>query len=145
MTVWLVVSILAVMLSPLAWLRQSRKQSQQMTLRMEGRRIGLAMQLAPQQWPHWLEKEPPSPCPQYYRARRKGREDSWCYWQITPGVWWNQWREPCVDARLAEVFARLPESVYKVEADSRMIALYWGERGDSSVLQDIAQALDTLA
>ncbi|WP_248920846.1 hypothetical protein [Pseudomonas entomophila] len=145
MTVWLVVSILAVVLSPLAWLRPSRKQSEQMNLRLEGRRMGLAMQLAPQQWPHWLEREPPSPCPQYHRARRTGREDSWCYWQVTPGTWWNQWREPCVDPRHLEVLCRLPETVYKFEADSRMIALYWSERGDKSVLQDIANALDALA
>ncbi|MFV3405900.1 MULTISPECIES: hypothetical protein [Pseudomonas] len=145
MTVWLVVSILALILSPLAWLRPSRKQSQQMNLRLEGRRRGLAMQLAPQQWPHWLEKEPPSPCPQYHRARRKGHEDSWCYWQVSPGVWCNQWREPCTEQRLSEVFARLPESVHKVEADTRMIALYWSERGEVAVLQDIAYALEALA
>ena len=145
MTVWLVVSILALILSPLAWLRPSRKQSEQMNLRLEARRIGLAMQLAPQQWPHWLHKEPPSPCPQYHKGRRKGREDCWAYWQVTPGEWCNTWREPCEDARLSQAFARLPASVYKVEADSRMIALYWGERGDKSVLQDIAQALEELA
>ena len=51
----------------------------------------------------------------------------------------------CADPRLAEVFARLPESVYKVEADTRMIALYWSERGETAVLHDIAYALDTLA
>ncbi|MFJ9989722.1 hypothetical protein ACIQSO_03225 [Pseudomonas putida] len=145
MTVWLVVSILALILSPLAWLRPSRKQSEQMSLRLEGRRMGLAMQLAPQQWPHWLENEPPSPCPQYHRGRRKGREDSWCYWQVSPGVWWNKWREPCEEPRLAECFARLPANVYKVEADARMIALYWSERGEKSVLQDIAHTLETLA
>ena len=61
MTVWLVVSILALILSPMAWLRPSRKQSEQMNLRLEGRRMGLAMQLAPQQWPHWLEKSLPAP------------------------------------------------------------------------------------
>ena len=49
MTVWLVVSILLVVLSPLAWLRPSRAQSGRMALRMEARRIGLAMQLAPQE------------------------------------------------------------------------------------------------
>jgi len=145
MTVWLVVSILALILSPLSWLRLSRKQGQQMSLRLEARRMGLAMQLAPQQWPHWLEKEPPNPCPQYHRGRSRGREDSWCYWQASPGIWWNQWKEVCEDARLNEVFARLPETVYKVEADKRMIALYWSERGDESVLQDIAHAFDTLA
>lgn len=145
MTVWLVVSILALILSPLAWLRPSRKQSRQMNLRLEGRRMGLAMQLAPQEWPHWLEKQPPSPCPQYHRARRKGRDDSWCYWQVSPGVWWNRYREPCEDPRLLEAFGRLPESVYKAEADTRMIALFWGERGDESVLQDIAATLETLA
>ena len=145
MTVWLVVSILALILSPLSWLRLSRKQGEQMSLRLEARRMGLAMQLAPQQWPHWLEMEPPSPCPQYHRARRRGHEDSWCYWQVSPGVWWNKWREVCEEPRLMEVFARLPETVYKVEADTRMIALYWSERGDKSVLQDIAQAFETLA
>ncbi|MBA1202081.1 hypothetical protein G7009_09975 [Pseudomonas capeferrum] len=145
MTVWLVVSILALILSPLAWLRPSRRQSEQMSLRLEGRRIGLAMQLAPQEWPHWLPKEPPSPCPQYHQARRKGREDSWSYWQVTPGIWWNQWREPCEDERLVKAFAQLPETVYKVEADGRMIALYWSERGDSAVLQDIANVLNALA
>lgn len=145
MTVWLVVSILAVILSPLAWLRPSRKQSEQMSLRLEARRMGLAMQLAPQQWPHWLEKEPPSPCPQYHRARRRGHVDCWSYWQVTPGVWYNQWREPCEDSRLAAVFAQLPQSVYKVEADTRMIVLYWSERGDKSVLQDIARFFDSLA
>ncbi len=47
MTVLLVVSILALILSPLSWLRTSRKQSEQMKLRLEARRMGLAMQLAP--------------------------------------------------------------------------------------------------
>lgn len=60
MTVWIVVSILAVMLSPLAWLAPSRRQGGRMALRMEARRIGLAMQLAPQEWPHWLQPEPPA-------------------------------------------------------------------------------------
>ena len=145
MTVWLVVSILALILSPLAWLRPSRKQSEQMSLRLAGRRIGLAMQLAPQQWPHWLEQQPPSPCPQYHRPRRKGRDDCWAYWQVSPGVWWNKWREPCEDPRLAKALAVLPSNVYMIEATTQMIALYWGERGDESVLQNIAQALQDLA
>lgn len=63
MTVWIVVSILLVVLSPLAWLRPSRVQSGRMALRMEARRLGLAMQLAPQEWPHWLGQQPPNPAP----------------------------------------------------------------------------------
>jgi len=145
MTIWLVVSILALVLSPLAWLRPSRRQSEQMSLRMAGRRMGLAMQLAPQQWPYWLHKDLPDPCPQYYRARRRGRADSWSYWQAAPGVWLDQWREPCAEPRLVEAFSRLPESVHKVEADSRMLSLYWGERGEESVLVDIAAVLEQLA
>jgi len=145
MTVWLVVSILALILSPLAWLRPSRKQSEQMSLRLAGRRIGLAMQLAPQQWPHWLEQQPPSPCPQYHRPRRKGRDDCWAYWQVSPGVWWNKWREPCEDPRLAKALAVLPSNVYMIEATTQMVALYWGERGDESVLQNIARTLEDLA
>lgn len=145
MTVWVVVSILALILSPLAWLRPSRNQSGRMALRMEARRMGLTMQLAPQQWPHWLPKEPPSPCAQYVQPRRQGRADTWSYWQTTPGTWLNQWREPCADPVHAEQLARLPESVYKVEAGPQMVALYWGERGEPAVLQDIAAVLKALA
>lgn len=55
MTTWLVILLLAVMLSPLAWLMPSNRQRGKMALRLEARRLGLAMQLARQDWPHWLE------------------------------------------------------------------------------------------
>src|SRR5207253_4524034 len=116
MTVWIVVSILALVLSPLAWLRPSRHQSGRMALRMEARRMGLAMQLAPQEWPHWLEPEPPSPCGQYHRPRRSVQAACWSYWQTAPGVWVNQWREVCQDDALLEHFKTLPANVFKIEA-----------------------------
>ena len=130
MTVWVVVSILALILSPLAWLRPSRRQSGRMALRMEARRMGLAMQLTPQQWPHWLEPEPPGSCAQFHRPRRGSDPDVWCYWQSAPGIWVNQWREVCTDERLLAQFRKLPANVYKVEAGKQMIALYWGEKAN---------------
>jgi hypothetical protein len=145
MTVWIVVSILAVVLSPLAWLRPSRHQSGRMALRMEARRMGLAMQLSPQEWPHWLKQEPPSPCAQYHRPRRGKVPTLWSYWQLESGVWVNQWQEPCVDEKLLAHFATLPANVYKVEADRQMIALCWGEKGEVSDLQAIDTLLKALA
>jgi hypothetical protein len=145
MTVWIVVSILLVVLSPLAWLRPSRSQSGRMALRMEARRLGLAMQLTPQDWPHWLLQQPPNPCAQYHRARRGSRPAVWSYWQKAPGVWVNQWQETCRDESLLNHFRTLPDNVYKVEADRQMIALYWGEKGEASVLQDISAVLKALA
>lgn len=145
MTILIVVSILAVILSPMVWLRPSRNQSGRMAMRMEARRIGLAMQLTPQEWPHWLPLEPPSPCAQYHRPRRAGQASCWCYWQTEPGVWLNQWREPCTDEPLLEHLATLPGNVYKIEAGPQLIALYWGEKGDEKVLQDIAAVLKALA
>ena len=145
MTVWIVVSILAVVLSPLAWLRPSRRQSGQIAMRMEARRMGLAMQLAPQEWPHWLGQEPPNPCPQYHRPRRSVAAACWSYWQIAPREWVNQWREPCEDQALLAQLSVLPPTVFKVEADKQMIALYWNERGELSVLQDIAELLKAQA
>ncbi|MCP1505444.1 hypothetical protein J2Y83_001417 [Pseudomonas marginalis] len=145
MTVWIVVSILAVVLSPLAWLRPSPHQSGRMALRMEARRMGLAMQLSPQEWPHWLKQEPPSPCAQYHRPRRGKVPALWSYWQLEPGVWVNQWQEPCVDETLLAHFATLPANVYKVEADRQMIALCWGEKGEVSDLQAIDTLLKALA
>ena len=145
MTVWIVVSILLVVLSPLAWLRPSRAQNGRMALRMEARRLGLAMQLTPQDWPHWLLQQPPNPCAQYHRARRGSQPAVWSYWQKAPGVWVNQWQETCRDESLLNHFRTLPDNVYKVEADRQMIALYWGEKGEASVLQDISAVLKALA
>jgi hypothetical protein len=145
MTVWIVVSILAVVLSPLAWLRPSRRQSGQIAMRMEARRMGLGMQLAPQEWPHWMVPQPPSPCAQYHRPRRGTKPACWAYWQSAPGEWVNQWREACTDMALLEHLRTLPSNVFKVEADRQMIVLYWGERGEVSVLQDIATVLKALA
>ena len=71
--------------------------------------------------------------------------DSWSYWQTEPGVWLNQWREPCTDERVLQQLKRLPPSVYKAEAGVQMIALCWGERENAAVLQDVAQFLKTLA
>jgi hypothetical protein len=112
---------------------------------MEARRMGLAMQLSAQDWPHWLAKEPPSPCAQYHRPRRGSKPSVWAYWQAEPGVWLNQWREPCEDAALLAHFNTLPADVYKVEADQQMITLYWGEKGEAEVLQRIAAVLKALA
>ena len=42
-------------------------------------------------------------------------------------------------------FEKLPANVYKVEADKQMITLYWGEKGDASVLQQIDATLKDLA
>jgi len=145
MTLWIVVLLLAVLLSPLTWLVPSRRQRGQMELRLAARRMGLGMQMSRQDWPHWLPQEPPSPCAQYHRGRRSGRTDSWCYWQERPGQWVNQWREPCADSVLIEKFSSLPADVFKIEADKQMVALYWGERGDNEVLKRIAALLAALA
>ena len=145
MTVWVVVSILALVLSPLAWLRPSRGQSGKMACRLRARQLGLAMQLAPQQWPHWLNSEAPSPCAQYHRARLEQQKAGWSYWQSAPGEWVNQWREACPDPAIAAILAHLPLDAYKVEADKGMVALYWGERGGPDTVVHIKDALAKLA
>ncbi|MBX9714463.1 MAG: hypothetical protein K2X58_11935 [Pseudomonadaceae bacterium] len=145
MTFWIVALLVGAALSPLAWLRPSRRQSRQMELRLEARRMGLAMQLSREEWPHWLLSEPPSPCAQYHRSRRAGHQDSWCYWQLEPGQWLNRWREPCEDARLLTQLQTLPADVFKVEASPQMIALCWGEKPEPQALARIAAALLALA
>jgi hypothetical protein len=116
-----------------------------MALRLEARRIGLGMQLAAQEWPHWLPEEPPSPCAQYHRSRRSDQAACWVYWQTAPGIWLNQWREPCEDDLLMAQFGTLPADVFKVEAGKQMIALYWAERGESEILHRIVAVLKALA
>lgn len=145
MSPWIVLLFIAIALSPLSWLVPSRRQRGLADVRMQARRMGLAMQLMPQDWPHWLEFLPPSPCPQYYSAGRRGRQDSWCYWQAEPGKWLNKWREPCADAELLELLKQLPKDVYKAEANVQMVALCWGERGSEEELQTIADFLKARA
>jgi hypothetical protein len=145
MNFWIVVLLVGAALSPLAWLRPSRRESRQMGHRLAARGMGLGMQLASVSWPHWLAKEPPGRCAQYHRPRRDGNDDQWCYWQFAAGQWVNQWREPCVDSRLLEQFGRLPDDVYKVEAGKQMIAVFWGEGAESQALENIVAALNVLA
>ena len=141
MTLWIVLLLLLVALSPLTWLLPSAKQRGRMDLRLQARRMGLAMQLAPEQWPYWLQCSPPEPCPQYHRARSRGRQDTWAYWQSEPGMWLNKWQEPCVDEQLAAQLLTLPSDVYKVEATLQMVAICWGERGNAESLQAISTFL----
>jgi hypothetical protein len=145
MSFWIIALLLAAVLSPLSWLRPSRRQNRQMSQRLAARGMGLGMQLATESWPHWLAKEPPGSCPQYYRARTNGKQDQWCYWQATTGQWLNQWREPCDDSRVLEQLARLPSDVYKVEAGKQILAVYWGEGAEPQALEKIVAVLDVLA
>ncbi len=132
-----VILFLALALSPLVWLMPSRRQRGSMDVRLQARRLGLGMQLSTQEWPFWLERNVPIRCPEYHRGRSRDRRDVWCYWQTSPGVWLNIWREPCADPSLAERLARLPADVYKAEATAQMVALYWGERGGEEALQRV--------
>jgi hypothetical protein len=143
-TLWIIL-LLAVLLSPLVWLLPSHRQRGQMDVRLEARRRGLAMNLSRQDWPHWLQSTPPSPCAQYHRARRSGRGDSWSYWQSQPGEWLNQWREPCTDERLLAQLASLPADAYRIEAGAQMIGICWGERGGAADLDRLAAVLAALA
>ncbi len=145
MTGWFVVLFLAVILSPLAWLLPSRRQQGQMQARLQARSMGLAMQLSRQQWPHWLAQQPPGTCAQYHRARRRGHVDTWCYWQASPGVWLNQWREPCGESLLAEQLSSLPADVYKAEATKQLVALCWGEQAKDGALEKVANFLESRA
>jgi len=145
MTVWIILSIIAVVLSPLVWLRPSRSQSGRMAMRMQARRMGLAMQLIPQEWPHWVPTEPPSPCPQYHRPRTARAPDVWVYWQMEAGLGGKPWLEAGVDPCPLELVKMLPADVYKVESGKQLIAVYWAERGEPEVLQHIAAVLKALA
>lgn len=145
MTPWILLILLAFALSPLAWLVPSRRQRGQMDVRLQARRLGVAMQLSRQEWPHWLQHQPPETCPQYHRARRRGQVDTWCYWQMEPGQWLNKWREPCADEALLADLRKLPTDVFKVEATAQMLALCWGERGESGALQQVVDFLQEKA
>lgn len=141
MSPWFLLLLLVCLLSPLSWLVPSRRQRGQMDVRLQARRMGVAMQLSRQEWPHWLLREAPLSCPQYHCARRRGQPDTWCYWQIEPGQWVNKWREPCAEEALLTQLQVLPADAFKVEATEQMVSVYWGERGGQDALEKIADFL----
>lgn len=145
MNAWWLLFLVAVVLSPLAWLAPSRQQSAAMQARLQARRLGLSMQLSQQDWPYWLERSAPTSCAQYYRVRSSASPAQWCFWQVSAGCWQNQWREPCADAGLLEQLQGLPVDVYKVEAGLQLLSVYWGESGGQEDLQRINTFLLKLA
>ncbi|WP_263264958.1 hypothetical protein [Pseudomonas sp. RIT-PI-S] len=145
MTVWIVVSILAVLLSPLAWLRPSHRQNGRMACRLRARALGLGMQLAPQQWPHWMPAQLPSPAAQYHRPRPASANGDWTWWQPEAGCWVNEWREPCPQPAALELLRQLPGDVWKVQAQGRMVSAIWGEGGGAEQAELIDRALRALA
>jgi hypothetical protein len=140
-----VILLLFVILAPMVWLVPSRRQQGQITVRLQARRLGLGMQLSPQQWPHWIAETAPDPCPQYYRARREGSAGEWCYWRAASGEWQDRWREPCQDPGIAEALEQLPGDTYKFEASDRVIAVCWGERGGEEALSALVSVIERLA
>ena len=54
MNAWIVVLLLAAAFSPLVWIVPSRRQRGQMDVRLAARRMGLGMQMARPEWPHWV-------------------------------------------------------------------------------------------
>jgi hypothetical protein len=145
MTWWLVPLLIFVLLSPLTWLLPSRRQRGQMDVRLAARRQGLSMQLVPQEWPHWMEPLPPDPCPQYALPRRRRAGQSVDVWQPEAGRWVDQWRHAVSDPLLLEHLARLPADVYRLQANSQSVTVFWGERGGEPALVQVAAVLKALA
>ncbi len=138
---WLVLVLIAVALSPFAWLVPSRRQKGAMDIRMQARRMGMSMQLSQQDWPYWLERSAPTSCAQYYQVRKAASADQWCFWQLEPGTWVDKWRDPCSIASLLEQLNRLPADAFKAEAGAQLVAIYWGEKGGPEDLQRIQDFL----
>ena len=141
MNLWWMLFLLAVMLSPLAWLAPSRGQLGAMEVRLQARRIGLSMQLSGHDWPHWFERTVPGSCAQYFLQRSASNLSQWCYWQVEPGRWLDKWREPCVEPDMLEGLGTLPADAYKVEAGMQLVSVYWGEKGGPENLQRIRDFL----
>lgn len=139
MTLWIVLLLIAALLSPLVWLLPSRHQRHRMAVRLEARRQGLAMQLLRREWPHWMAELAPNPCPQYHCVRHQ-RQDDWKYWQVRPGIWVDRWQEqPDMPTELADELQRLPADVFEVEATPGCLNLYWGERDGADHLPAIVR------
>lgn len=142
---WLWVALgLFLIISPAFWLLPSRRQQAQMQLRLAAGRLGLRVTMVRPDWPHWMQEFVAKEVAQYLWPRKNAACKDWQYWQVAPGVWHNQWREPLEEPALLAHLAHLPADVWSISAGPAAVQVTWAERGSEAELAQIGQCLKSL-
>lgn len=148
----LILFIIAVVISPLMWLKQSPHSKRMIELR--GLANSLSMQVSLHRRPDarddekaletvcyrlpWQDRD----CDQkwvLHRFSQRGWDSDFAGWR-----WTLHQADPVWDSLLAEIIPQMPVGVSAVIANRAGIAVIWDERGDAQALQKIGENLQAL-
>ncbi|MCK9502818.1 MAG: hypothetical protein M0Q95_01365 [Porticoccaceae bacterium] len=151
----LIAFIIAVVLSPLAWLKSSPGQARVTAFRKRAGELGLKVQLVPAPDADEADKRPSAVryCLLYntaekerhriqgatwilLRDQRRGWDSPWQSWR-----WFRHSAEEALFSRIEALISAIPASVYGIRSDSFGICLYLRETGDIHQVDDLAAAL----
>jgi hypothetical protein len=151
----LIVFIIAVVLSPLTWLRSSPGQVRVTAFRKRAAELGLKVQLVPPPDAGESDKQPtavryclayPEDARELLTARigqwsllrheRRGWESPWPEWR-----WLKKEAAPILQPDLTPLVASLPAQVYCLRAERNTLAAYIHERGELDVVDTVAAAI----
>ncbi len=146
MTYLLIVLVMAIIVSPMLWLRQTPRQKLITAMRQTAAREGFHIRLvnppdAREGEGHleyvsytlpWRGKAPQEPLPRMEKwllvfETRRGDPSPWANWQ-----WLGREANPVLNDAIGEVIGCLPPSVKGLEASAAGLSIYWQERGEES-------------
>lgn len=158
MTYLLIAFVLAVILSPLMWFRQSPRQKLITAMRQEATKNGLSVKLSKPADARegegrleyvtyilpWVPGSNPSSEPRMekwllVKGTRRGDPSPWAEWQ-----WLGREANDCLIALIGAVIQKLPINVVALEAGSDGIKIYWQERGSLEDVGVVTHQLSTL-
>lgn len=154
----LIAFVIAMVISPVFWLRQSPGQARITSFRNRALQLGLKVQMVPAADAAETERSPDAvrylrpfmpdssgrmpvvPMPWILlRNDRRGWESPWSHWR-----WFRAEAEPAVHHAVGECLQRLPDAVNALRVDSQGLSAYWPETGKIDDVDRVASALDSL-
>ncbi|WP_461482504.1 hypothetical protein [Porticoccus sp.] len=158
MTYLLIVLVLAIIISPMLWLRQTPRQKLVTAMRQQAARAGIQVKLARPADARegegrleyvryslpWLPKTASSPLPRMEKwmlvhQTRRGDPSPWGDWQ-----WLGREANPVINDAIGAALQGLPPSVSALEASAAGLSIYWQERGELADIEAITSQLTAL-
>ncbi len=144
---YLIIAVVVLMvLSPIFWIMPSPKQKRQMQLRQKAMSIGFIVKIAdlPQQHRAIVRKEKAEQGVTYrlpWEIKRKHPEGLKYLLMRNPDGATTSTSSPDLQALMQKCLDQLPDTVVALEYSSPGLALYWRERGDSEVVEELYQRM----
>ena len=154
----LIAFVIAMVISPVLWLRQSPGQARITAFRNRALQLGMKVQIVPLADAAETERSPdavrylrpflpdpagqmpviPAPWTLLHNSRR-GRESPWPQWR-----WFRTEAPSTLQPAIAECLALMPDSVTALRADNQGLSVYWFESGKIEAVNQVSRGLDGL-